>query len=151
MPKFVTHRDFEFIQHINRELVSDVIDVLVILYKVIPDYTTLNIYGESSSKVRYTGITVPCIITYKKTSNVTEEFGPDSEQDAEFAFVRRKLEEANVRPEIGDIIGYNDLYYEVDNTSETQLIGSRPEFVTSIIAFAHLTRMSGITIEPRQV
>jgi hypothetical protein len=151
MPKFITNRDFEFFQHINREVVADVVDSIVILYKVIPEYTTSNIYGESSSKVRYTGVSLPALVKYEKTETSNDGFGPDTEQKAEFRFVRRILEEAKVRPEIGDIIGYNDLYYEINNTAETQLIASRPEFVTSIIAYTHLSRKSGLSIEPRQV
>lgn len=151
MPRFIGNRDFEFIQRVNREIVVDMIDVTVVIYKIIPEHTKANIYGESLSKVRYTGTTLPALIKYEKTQTTSEGFGPDTEQRAEFRFVRRVLEEANLRPEMGDIIQYNGLYYEIDNTNETQLIGSRPEFVTSIVCHTHLTRRSHISVEPRQV
>jgi len=150
MPRFITHRDFEFIQHINRELLSDIVDVLVVLYKVIPSETRPNIYGEATTKTRYVGVSLPALVKYDKNTVVSNKFALDAHQKAEFRFSRRILEEAESYPEIGDIIGYNDLFYEVDNSIPTQLIGSRPEFVTSILCTTHLTRKSGLSIEPRQ-
>ena len=149
MPRFVSHRDFEFIQHINREAVSDVVDTIVVLYKVIPGETSVNVYGESMDKVRYVGVTIPCFIKYDKTAITSDKYPLDSTQTVEFRFVRRILEEAQIRPEMGDIVGYNDLFYEIDNTIDTQLIAGRPEFTTSLLCIAHLTRKSGLSIEQR--
>jgi hypothetical protein len=67
MPRFVTERDFLFFQQINREIVVDVIDVEVILYKIIQDIANVNIYGESVSKARYRGISLNALIKYPKT------------------------------------------------------------------------------------
>lgn len=150
MPKFITHRDFEFIQHINREVVSELVDILVVVYKIIPGETKPNLYGEATEKTRYVGVTIPCLIKYDKTGMTSSKYALDSIQNVEFRFARRILEEADIRPEAGDIIQYNELYYEVDNTADTQLVGSRPEFALSILCEAHLTRMSGLSIEPRQ-
>ena len=149
MPRFITSRDFEFIQHINREAVSDLIDTLVVVYKVIPGETKTNVYGESMEKVRYVGVSIPCFIKYDKPTVVSDQFPMDTNQVVEFRFVRRILEEAQFFPEKGDIVGYNDLFYEIDNTIDTQLLGGRPEFSTSILCIAHLTRKSGLSIEPR--
>lgn len=150
MPRFITSRDFEFIQSINRELVADVIDSVVVVYKIIPEETKPNIYGEATNKTRYTGVTLPCLIKYDKNTVTSNKYALDMNQKVEFRFVRRILEEAKTYPEMGDIIGYNELFYEIDNTHDTQLIGSRPEYSTSILCIAHLTRKSGLSIEPRQ-
>ena len=56
MAKFVSSRDFEFFQHINREISSEIIDTLVILYKLNLDHVNTNIYGESTEKISYTGV-----------------------------------------------------------------------------------------------
>jgi hypothetical protein len=151
MPRFLTPRDFEFMQKINRELISEIIDNIVILYKAHPEATKTNIYGESSQKIRYTGIQLAAYIKYGDNTPRNEGYGYDTNQEVEFHFVRRLLEEVNVLPEEGDIIKFNDLYYEIHNTTDTQLIGNRPEFSTSIICKAHLTRKSNLNIEPRQV
>ena len=138
MAKFVSSRDFEFFQHINREISSEVVDTLVTLYKLNLDYVN-------------TGVEVPSLVDYQPNSAISDGFGIDQVQEAEFRFVRRILQERHIYPEIGDIIGYNDAFYEIDNIKETQLIAGRPAYNQSIICQTHLTRRSNIQIEPRQI
>jgi hypothetical protein len=148
MPRFVTERDFLFFQHINREIVVDVVDVEVVLYKIIQDIANVNIYGESISKARYRGISLNALIKYPKAQPGSEGFGYDITQPGvEFRFVRKLLQDVNVYPEIGDIIKYNESYYEIDNINETQLIAARPDYNHNIICETHLTRKSSLNIE----
>jgi len=152
MPRFVTQRDFEFIQHITRELIDETMDVGVVLYKVVVESTKINIYGESTTKPRYTPVKVNAIVKYdKNTLERDEGFGINQDQQVEFRFARRMLQEVNTYPEIGDIVGYNNHYYEIHNITETQLIASKPGFNTAIICIAHLTRRTSIDIEEVQV
>jgi hypothetical protein len=148
MPRFVTERDFLFFQHINREIVVDVVDVEVILYKIIQDIANVNIYGESTTKPRYRGISLNALIKYPKIQPASEGFGYDAAQPGvEFRFVRKLLQDVDVYPEVGDIILYNENYYEIDNTNEIQLIASRPDYNHNIICETHLTRKSSLNIE----
>ena len=152
MAKFVSKRDFDFFQHINRELSVDIIDVLIVLYKMNVDHTDTNIYGEATEKVYNTGIEIPAFINYGTNINIIENgFGIDQHHEVQYNFVRRILEERDVYPEIGDIIYYNDAYFEIDNTSEVQLIASRPDYNHSIICLTHMTRRSDIQLEERQL
>jgi hypothetical protein len=152
MARFVTQRDFEFIQHITRELIDETMDVAVILYKIIVESAKVNIYGESTTKPRYTPVKVNAIIKYDKNTPVREEgFGVNQDQQTEFRFARRMLQDVNTYPEIGDIIGYNNHFYEIHNITETQLIAGKPGFNTAIICMAHLTRRTSIDIEEAQV
>lgn len=148
MPRFVGDRDFNLMQHFNRELLNTVVDVDIILYKIILDNTSINIYGESTNKTRYTGIELKSLVKFKKsTSDATAGFGVDVDQGVEFRFVRKLLEEVQVYPEIGDIISYDDSYYEIDNVNDTQYVAGQPYNSISILCEAHLTRISGINIE----
>lgn len=148
MPRFVSENDFLFFQHINREIVVDVVDVEVILYKIINNIANVNIYGESMTKARYRGISLNALIKYPKTQPASEGFGYDTSQPGvEFRFVRKILEDVDVYPEVGDIIHYNENYYEIDNTNEIQLIAGRPEYNHNIICETHLTRKSSLNIE----
>jgi hypothetical protein len=152
MPRFVTQRDFEFIQHITRELIDETMDVGVILYKIVVDSTKVNIYGESVTKPRYSPVKINAIIKYDKNTSIAGEgFGSNQEQMVEFRFARRLLKEVKVYPEIGDVVGYNNHYYEIHNITETQLIAGKPDFNTAIICMAHLTRRTSIDIEEAQI
>ena len=152
MPRFVTQRDFEFIQHITRELIDETMDVAVVLYKIVVESAKVNIYGESVEKPRYTPVKINAIIKYNKnTLEKDDGFGVNQDQQVEFRFARRMLHEVNTYPEIGDVIGYNSHYYEIHNITETQLIAGKPGFNTAIICIAHLTRRTSIDIEEAQV
>ena len=152
MAKFVSSKDFAFFQHVNKEISADIVDTSVILYKLNLDYINTNIYGESTEKISYTGVEIPAFIDYSPNEAINEaDFGIDQTQQAEFRFVRSILEERHVYPEIGDIVGYNDAFYEIDNIQEVQLIAGRPGYNESIICETHLTRRSNIQIEPRQI
>ena len=152
MPKFVSSKDFEFFQHINREISAEIVDTLVTLYKLNLDYVNTNIYGESTEKISYTGVELSAFVDYRDNVAVSDAgFGINQEQEAEFRFVRSILKERHVYPEIGDIIGYNDAFYEINNIREVQLIAGRPGYNESIICETHLTRRSNIQIEPRQI
>lgn len=152
MARFVTERDYQFFQHINKEIVIDVVDVPVTLYKIINDIVSVNIYGESTSKTRYKGIQLHALIKYPKTEAVSEGFGFDAnQQGVEFRFVRKLLQDVDVYPESGDIIGYDESFYEIDNVNEVQLIAGKPQFDHSVICAAHLTRRSAINIEETHV
>jgi hypothetical protein len=133
MPRFVSQKDFNFFQHINRELVSDVVDVDVILYKIALETTAVNLYGEATEKARYTGVELKSLVRYPK--------------NIEFRFVRALLEQVKTYPEAGDIIFYDEAYYEIDNVNDTQLVAGQPQYTTSILCNAHLTRRSNIQIE----
>jgi hypothetical protein len=148
MPRFVSQKDFNLFQHFNREIVTDVVDVDVILYKVALETTAVNLYGEATEKTRYTGVELKSLIKYKKNVSTSEAgFGVDIIQNVEFRFVRKLLEEVQVYPEIGDIIQYDDSYYEIDNINDTQYVAGQPYNSMSILCDAHLTRISGLNIE----
>lgn len=149
MPRFVSPRDFDFFQHINREIVVDVVDVEVILYKLYNDTIEVNIYGESTEKTYYKGISLNGLIKYPKIAAKTQDgFGYDASQTGvEFRFVRKILQDVNVYPEVGDIIKYNENYYEIGNVNEAQLIAGRPEYNQTIFCECHLTRRSNLNIE----
>lgn len=151
MAKFLSNRDWNFVQQINSELSDEIIQVAVILWKLKIEDTAVNIYGESLQKQRYEPVELTAFIDYpEKTVTSDGMIGIDSKQNPQFRFVRELLRNKEVYPETGDILGYNDLYYEIDNVQEVQLLASRPDLNHSIICDTHLTRKDILQIEPRQ-
>jgi hypothetical protein len=71
-----------------------------------------------------------CLNVRGDFSTITDDnFGPDTRREVDFRFLKQDLEYADVVPETGDIIMYNELYYEVDNTNENQLfLGKDPQY-----------------------
>jgi hypothetical protein len=152
MARFVSERDFRLFQHFNTEIIVDIVDVPVVLYKIIPDVVAINIYGESTNKTRYRGIQLHALVKYPKTEEIGEGFGFDTaQQNVEFRFQRKLLQDVDVYPDVGDIVGYNDNFYEIDNIQEAQLIAGKPNFNQSIICISHLTRRSALNIEETHI
>ena len=48
-----------------------------------------------------------------------------------------------------EIVDWNDFYWEINGTSEPQLIAGHPNFKHNIVATAHRSRMSSLQIEER--
>ena len=55
----------------------------------------------------------------------SDDFGPDLNREASFAFIRQDLVDVNMVPEVGDIVVWNEDYYEVDTVRENQLFVGR--------------------------
>jgi hypothetical protein len=177
MSLFGTTRDISLFRHINRELINNVIEQQVGYYKINLDKTENNIYGESSGKKTYNNpVLINCLVERNPQTTSTDDFGADINRDISFRFLRDDLagislstEQSsdikgftyNIVPEVGDIILWNNDYYEADSITENQLLFGKDSNYSyssnndgygeswSIIVGAHYTRPEklGITQE----
>lgn len=149
MPKFISDRDVTFFESIARELVDDVVQTICVLFKINLNETKVNIYGEALNKTWHPGVELFVLINKEGQSAVYEGFGSETNQNIEFKFDRLLCEERNTYPEIGDIIYFDDSYYEIDNTTEIQYIGGQPSNNFSIICSTFMVSKSNLNIEER--
>jgi len=126
---FGSARDVATFKIFSKELVEDIISQEIGYYKIKLGDTKANIYGESLNKYFIGPVLIPCLIVRGDFNVEGTEYGPDSIRTADFRFFKDHLIEANIVPEIGDTIMYNELYYEVDNVNENQFIlGKNPDY-----------------------
>jgi hypothetical protein len=149
MPKFVSERDVNFFKSIARELVDVVVQVEVALYKLNIYESKINIYGESTNKTWYQGVSLYAMVDKDPENVVYEGFGPDNSQLITFKFDKDLCEERGIYPEIGDVIMFDNSYYEIDNTNEVQFIGGQPYNNYSIVCTTFMTRKSNLNITER--
>jgi len=130
MALFGSTRDTSVIRKINRELLGNVISQQCVLYKVNLEKTVSNLYGESTGKRYFTEPTILyCRITRTDPNFEETELGRDYNRVLTFAFLRDDLVEANVYPELGDVIMYYEDYYEVEQSFNNQLwVGKDPDY-----------------------
>jgi hypothetical protein len=122
-------RDISLFRHINRELIDNIIQQSVGYYKINLDKTDSNIYGESLSKTYNDPVLVHCLIERTPPTWTETEFGTDINQDITVRFLRDILVDIQLVPEVGDIMLWQDDYYEVDGTVENQLVvGKDPSY-----------------------
>lgn len=174
MSLFGTSRDASLIRHLNRELINNIIEQQVGYYKISLEKTKTNVYGESNgTKIFYDPVLVNCLIERTPPNWTTDSFGPDVNQDITFRFLRDDLAgldlsielaeggkgfQYGIYPEVGDIVLWNNDYYELDTVIENQLfIGKDPSYSystdnddfglsLSIICKGHYTRAEKLGI-----
>ena len=153
--RFYGNKDLATFEKFNRELLGEpniddcgIIDQFVILYRTSVYDTETNMYGEASEgKVYKQGVKLPCIVDAEDFNFEYTDFGPDNSQSVKFAFQRAYLVEVNLKPDVGDILKWNDGYFEVKDYNENQLIGGDPTKSHSIVVTGHLTRMPTTNLE----
>lgn len=177
MSLFGGNRDISLFRHLNRELLNNIIEQKVGYYKIILDKTNTNLYGESSGKKYfYDPVLINCLIERADKQATIDEFGYDFTKNLVFKFLRDDLAGIDLStelgpdgkgfahgivPEVGDIVLFNDDYYEIDSIVENQfIVGKNPDYSYSdstdnfgsswsIICSGHYTRPEkwGITQE----
>ena len=150
-PFFLPQKEINVINDMNEELIDEIVGQSVDVYKVNIDRTNENIYGESTTKYYDVGFRVNCLIQYNEPEIEQTEFGADLNANIEMYFQRENLASGslNFYPEMGDIVDWNDFYWEINGTSEPQLIAGHPNFKHNIVATAHRSRLSTLQIEER--
>jgi len=155
---FGSNRDFDLLVNINRELLKDIVEQEVLYHKLSIADSEINLYGESMQKSYFNAIKLNCMITRGDQVIDIDEFGPNLGREASFAFVRRDLVDIDLVAEVGDIVEWNDDFYEVDTVRENQLFfgknnnynvssyGSSYGESVSIIIDCHLTRADRVGI-----
>jgi hypothetical protein len=129
MALFGSKRDVSIFRSMSEELINDIITQQIGYYKVVLSETPPNTYGEAITKQYVGPVLINTLIERGDFTVSNDNFGPDTARIVTYRFLKTSLETANVYPEVGDVIMYNELYYEVDNVNENQLIlGKDPDY-----------------------
>ena len=158
MALFGTARDVSLFRHMSRELMADIITEQCSYYKYKLEETKINLYGEAAHEKYYMG---PVLLNtlVERTDNVYPEtdLGTDYDKEVQFSFLRDDLLDKNQEfnqfdnkgnsytglpgtgygadlvPQVGDIIMYNDGYYEVHEVIANQYFaGKNPDYPNNI-------------------
>jgi len=150
-PFFLPQKEINLIDSMNEELIDEIVGQSVDIYKVSIDNTDENIYGESTTKYYEVGFRVNCLINFEEPEVTQDEFGADINSNIELYFQRNNLSSGslNFYPETGDIVDWNDFYWEINGTTEPQLFAGHPAYKHQIKTIAHRSRLSSLQIEER--
>jgi len=151
--RYFSERDISFINGINDELLQDVIQTEVTIFKANAQETTTNIYGESKAtvgKTYFPGIDIICLVDRADITTDAEDFGPDRKQNVAFKFMEKDLQAVNFFPQTGDLVLFNERYHEIDDVVQEQFLGGIPDKSFSIIVNTHYTRLSKVDVVERQ-
>lgn len=144
-------RDISMFRRVNRELMGNIISQEVIYYKYKVGETKTNMYGEAYEGRNFADpVMLFALIEVGPQESPVSDLGVDFTWTMTFRFLRddllSKLNPVNqgsfgtfqnpalqygaeLHPEVGDIIQYQNGYWEVDNTNATQFtVGKDPEY-----------------------
>ena len=130
MAMFARQRDVSLVRHLNREVMGNVITQQAAFYQYKLEETKVNIYGEAAAEKFYNGpFLFNCLIDRQDEQFGENEEGIQFAQPINFYFLRDDLVDAQVEPEVGDIILYQEGYYGVDGTIANQYFsGKNPDY-----------------------
>ena len=126
MAIFTGIRDWSLMRHVNRELLGNVITQQAAFYLYKLEETKVNIYVEAAAEKFYNGpFLFNCLIDRSDEEYAENEEGIQFNQPINFYFLRDDLKDANIVPEVGDIVLYQEAYYGVDSTVANQYWGGK--------------------------
>ena len=149
--RYFTRRDVRLMNSLNGELLLDIVEQKIIVYKISAEETQANLYGESLDKVYHPGVEISCLVESDPQSTLYEGFGPDVKKGTLFRFHQKLCEIKKIYPQISDIIEWENAFFEISNIVENQFLGGQPEKNYSLVCNAHMTRKSKLNITERNI
>lgn len=157
MPLYNTDRDISFHKSVSSEMVQKIISTEIYLYKISIRNTDVNIYGESDNKFYDTPIRLYSIVRYSEKQGSSEEHMITYNRNMKFSFLKQELINSGITVEVGDIIYYDGMHFEIDLVSSSNYWSGRNSetalgvelngwddygYAYSIEASAHLSNMA---------
>ena len=162
MALFGSARDASLIRSVNRELINNLIDVEIAFYKLSLHDTKANMYDEADNKVYYSPIRINCLAGKDAKSYVSDDAGYDITRTGQFQFLRDDLKDKNIHIEEGDVLEWDNEFYEIDSVGASQywtgrnpstdigmVTGDLDDFGYSVAVSveAHVTRRNRLNIQ----
>ena len=124
-------RDISLFNKVNKELLGNIITQQCVYYKLRLNETKVNMYGEAAGAKYYKEPVLFNALIERGDQEYPDDdiLGVNFNRSLDFKFFRDDLVDADVVPEVGDIIMYYEGYYEVDSTIGNQyFVGKDPRY-----------------------
>jgi len=141
---FITGREMNFISHITKEVIKDINEQKIIYYPISHLKTlTHELYNEALDKIFDNPISIDALVsaTYDEGNKIFE-FGTDANYKLEAYVQYRDLIDKKIELNIGDIISYGEIFYEINNFNVIKTLFGQVEHKDGYKIFATRVRMS---------
>jgi hypothetical protein len=91
------------------------------------------------------------MLNYNEPETTYEDGIADVNSSIDMFFQRNNLSSGSLDffPEVGDVVDWNDHFWEINSVTEPQLIAGHQGFRHNVNATAHRSRLSNLQIEER--
>lgn len=155
-PRYMTPRTAKFFNSITNEYVNSVKGQFVYIHPILPEQSGdvesnkyQKIYGESSTLKYGEAIQIPCTVSIspKRVENFEDTF-QESMTELEFFIYRELLKSQNINfvPNLGDVVVFQRLFFEIHNIDDTEMHMGSPEYKFGFNCQAHRKRVSNLDI-----
>lgn len=134
MSLFFKERDLQLFKSISEQLVQKVMQINVMLYKINPQQIQINVYGEAKRGLKsyHKGVSIFCLIEHTAHSLDMNESMKRTDT-TRFKFLISTLQDVNIYPEIGDVIQWQGVFWEITLVTSQQLIANNQQIEWSKI------------------
>ena len=142
---FISDQDFEMFQQYNQELVEEVVEVVVRFYKMDVDRMKSTFRGETSpaGKEYSRVVEMNTLVVPEDQQTAEGEKGTfDVDRTAQFGFQRERLKDKDFYPQRGDLIEWDEEFFEIENVVDNELLGTKYFYRHSIVCESHRVRTS---------
>lgn len=150
---FGGQRDISLFTSINKEYINDIIQQEIAYYKVSLKDTEVDIYGDVSEQgyIFEAPVLLNSLVYNRSQEDNTDEFGSTVRRQVSFAFLKSAFEERELLPEKGDVIVWQNLYFEVYNRVKNQFIFGKEDqtYITNYLK--NFGKDFGVVLEAIQV
>lgn len=127
MPMFFGERDLNVFKTVSKQLIQGVMDIEVLYFKLNVEQTIQNVYGQAkkgaggkkfnkSVKLHALIQHEPQVLDYSQTLKYA--------RIAIFKFLITTLQDHNIYPQVGDVIGWSREFWEITKVTQQQLIAN---------------------------
>ena len=111
---FLSPREIDYINDVNKELIKDVVGQKIYYFPVRPDIMKIHdVYEESPSKVFDPPIEIEARVDYKPDENRINRYGIEEFYTIEVYLHYRDLLDRGIETKIGDYFSYDVTFFEV--------------------------------------
>ena len=142
-PLFVTPKELNFFNHINKELIQRIVAQTITYYAVSEEHTkTHKLYDEAITKTIFQPVTINARVLYKSPDQNVGQFSIDTVYSIECYFHIFELQERNIIPREGDFVKFGNTVYEIEKLTRPQITYGQIDHEVMVKAECRVSRKS---------
>lgn len=150
MPLFNSAKDIKLFNTINKELIDNIIDTTIIYLKLDAQKMHANVYGQTTKKIYKNPVRIAAMINNLQPTSALQTIGMiNKERQIIVSFNNAMLRQANINPQVSDIVQYNNSDYQIYQVISNKYIGGQTTQKFSTICKCTLTTIANtVTQKP---
>ena len=130
---FITSREIDFINDINKELIKDVVGQKIYYYSIKRSVTNVHdVYEEAIEKVFDPPLELEARVEYKPDKTMVTRHGVDDVANIDVFIQYRDLIDKDINIKVGEYFSFGHLFYEIFNVVYETIIYGQIEHMMTV-------------------